>query len=207
MPADHRPVPDGQASSLPAAYTAAGPASSPSLSWSVVDLLARRPMLLLSAWTGIWFAILARHGGIAWIFFVKGSSLLFAGNYNGHNRPGFLHLYASYPGFQIGPLAFGVAQVLRTLVPGQPIGPYQNVVLAQLVMSAMGLVTLVIIGRIVLLARPELAGRRDFAWAFLVGGAVFMVGWSELAVAYGHLDDSLALMLAAAGTLAALRGR
>src|SRR5215469_11838425 len=173
MPADHRPVPDGQASSLPAAYTAAGPASSPSLSWSVVDLLARKPMLLLSAWTGIWFAILARHGGIAWIFFVKGSSLLFTGNYNGHNRPGFMHFYANYPGFQIGPLAFGVAQVIRNVVPGQPVGPYQGVVLAQLIMSAMGLVTLVVIRRIALLARPELARQRGFLLTFLAGGAVF----------------------------------
>ncbi len=173
-------------------------------------------MLLLTAWTGVWFAILARGGGIAWIFFVKGSSLLFAGNYNGHNRPGFLHLYASYPGFQIGPAAFGVAQVIRNLIPGQPIGPYQGVVAAQLVMSAMGLVTLLLIRKIALLVRPEL-GRsgspaspadpvRHFGWAFLAGGAIFMVAWSELAVAYGHLDDALALVLVAAAVLAAIRG-
>jgi hypothetical protein len=164
-------------------------------------------MLPLAAWTAIWFATLARHGGISWIFFVKGSSLLFAGNYNGHNRPGFLHLYASYPGFQIGPLAFGVAQVIRTLVPGQPIGPYQGVVLAQLLMSAIGLVVLFLIRRIALFVRPELAYQPNFGWAFLAGGAVFMVAWSELAVAYGHLDDALALLLAATAVLAAVRGR
>lgn len=163
-------------------------------------------MLLLSGWTAVWFAILARHGGIAWIFFVKGSSLLFTGNYNGHNRPGFLHLYANYPGFQIGPAAFGAAQVIRNVVPGQPVGPYQGVVLAQLVMSAIGLLTLVVIRRIALLARPELAGRRDFRLTFLGGGAVFMIAWMELAVAYGHLDDSLALSLAAAAILAAIQG-
>ncbi len=163
-------------------------------------------MLALSAWTAIWSAILARHGGIAWIFFVKGSSLLFTGNYNGHNRPGFLHLYASYPGLQIGPLAFGVAQVIRTLIPGQPIGPLQGVATAQFVMSALGLIALVIIRRIALTARPELAMVREFGWAFLAGGAVFMVGWCELAVAYGHLDDALALLLAAAAVLAAVKG-
>jgi hypothetical protein len=102
-------------------------------------------MFWLSGWTAAWFAILAPAGGIAWIFFVKGSSLLFTGNYNGHNRPGFMHLYQSYPGMQIGPLAFGLAQVLRTLIPGQPVGPDQNVVLAQVVMSAIGLVTLALI--------------------------------------------------------------
>ena len=163
-------------------------------------------MVLLSGWMAIWFAILARHGGISWVFFVKGSSLTFTGTYNGHNRPGFLHLYANYPGFQIGPLAFGLAQVIRNLVPGQHLGPYQDVVLAQLIMSAMGLLTLVVIKRIALLARPELAGRRDFRLTFLAGGAVFIVAWMELAVAYGHLDDSLALLLAAVAVLAAIRG-
>lgn len=163
-------------------------------------------MLFLSGWTAIWYAILARHGGIAWIFFVKGSSLLFTGDYNGHNRPGFLHLYASYPGFQIGPLAFGFAQVIRNLVPGQPVGAYQGVVPAQLIMSAIGLLTLVVIRRIALLARPELAGRREFRLTFLAGGALFMIAWMELAVAYGHLDDSLALLLAAAAVLAAIQG-
>jgi len=163
-------------------------------------------VLLLTGWTAIWFAILARHGGISWSFFVKGSSLLFTGNFNGHNRPGFLHLYASYPGFQIGPLAFGVAQVIRNLVPGQPVGPSQGVVLAQMIMSALGLLTLVVIRRIAVLARPELAGRRDFRLTFLTGGAVFIVAWMELAVAYAHLDDSLALLLAALAVLAAING-
>jgi hypothetical protein len=167
-------------------------------------------MLLLTGWTAIWFAILARNGGIAWLFFVKGSSLLFSGTYNGHNRPGFLHIYANYPGFQIGPLAFGVAQVIRNLIPGQPVGRYQNVVLAQLIMSAMGLATLVVIRRIALFARPELATQRPtqrgFRLTFLAGGAVFMVAWMELAVAFGHLDDALALLLSAAAVLAAIQG-
>jgi hypothetical protein len=163
-------------------------------------------MLALTAWTAAWFAILARHGGIAWVFFVKGSSLLFTGHYNGHNRPGFLHVYQSYPGIQIGPLALGAAQVLRTLIPGQPIGPYQGVVLAQLIMSAIGLITLALIRRIALIARPQLAGTDEFRWTFLAGGAIFMVAWTELAVAYGHLDDSLALLLAVVAVLTAITG-
>src|SRR5579863_8678044 len=169
--------------------------------------LTKSPLFWLTGWTAAWFAILARHGGISWIFFVKSSSLLFAGTYLGHNRPGFMHVYASYPGMQIGPLAFVLAQVLRTAVPGQPIGPYQGVVLAQLVMSAIGLLILVIIRRIATLARPDLAERRDFRWAFVGGGALFIVAWSELAVAYGHLDDALALLLAAIAVWAAVTGR
>ncbi|HVB44310.1 MAG TPA: hypothetical protein VNF47_16615 [Streptosporangiaceae bacterium] len=163
-------------------------------------LLIRRPMMPLAAWTAIWFAILARNGGIAWVFFVKGSSLLFDGTFNHHNRPGFMHVYASYPGLQIGPLSFVVAQAIRTL------GPDQGLVLAQVVMSVIGLGTLAILRRIALLARPELARQRAFYWTFLAGGALFMVAWTELAVAYGHLDDALALLLAAAALWAAITG-
>jgi hypothetical protein len=205
MPADPPPVTDGLANPPPAAEPAGQRAQAIS-SRSLGQRLITSPMLLLSGWTAIWFAILSRHGGIAWIFFVKGSSLLFTGNYNGHNRPGFLHLYASYPGFQIGPLAFGLAQVIRNLVPGQPVGPFQGVVTAQLIMSGMGLLTLMIIRRTALITRPELAGERRFRFTFLAGGALFMIAWSELAVAYGHLDDSLALLLAAAAALAAVQG-
>lgn len=217
MPADYRPVADGPADPLPPAASPADPAdqaeptdpAEPADPARPAGRLAERltrPMLLLTGWTAIWFAILARNGGIAWLFFVKGSSLLFNGTYNGHNRPGFLHIYASYPGFQIGPLAFGVAQVIRNLIPGQPIGRDQNVVLAQLIMSAMGLLTLVVIRRIALVARPELATLRSFRRTFLVGGAAFMIAWMELAVAFGHLDDSLALLLAAGAVLTAIQG-
>ncbi len=195
MPSEPQPVSGWPASDLPA----------PAHTWT--RRLIRSPFLPLSAWTGIWFAILARHGGIAWIFFVKGSSLLFDGNYNGHNRPGFMHLYHSYPGMQIGPLAFVLAQVIRNVVPGQPVGPYQGVVLAQLIMSAIGLGALAVIRRIILVSRQDLAASRGFRPAFLAGGAVFMVAWTELAVAYGHLDDALALLLGTCALLAAITGR
>src|SRR5580658_10644272 len=126
MPADPQPALDG-----PAEFRSARTETDAQRPWSHARAIASVPMLALTAWTAAWFAILARHGGIAWVFFVKGSSLLFTGHYNGHNRPGFLHVYQSYPGIQIGPLALGAAQVLRTLIPGQPIGPYQGVVLPQ----------------------------------------------------------------------------
>jgi hypothetical protein len=157
-------------------------------------------MTTLTAWTAVWFMILARRGGIAWIFFVKGSSLLFTGHFGAHSRPGGMHVYASYPGLQIGPLAFAAAQVLRRL------GPDQGIVVAQLVMSAIGLVTLVVIRRIVLTTRPELGVPPGLDWTFLVGGAIFMPAWTELAVAYGHLDDALALLLAALALWAAISG-
>ncbi len=163
-------------------------------------LLIRRPMIPLTAWTAVWFVTLARRGGFAWIFFVKGSSLLFAGHFAALSRPGGLHVYASYPGLQIGPLAFAVAEVIREL------GPDQGLVVGQVFMSVVGLVTLLIIRRITLTARPELTARPDLDWTFLAGGAIFMTAWTELAVAHGHLDDALALVLAALALWAAITG-
>jgi hypothetical protein len=166
----------------------------------LVRLITRRPMIVLTAWTAVWFAVLAPTGGVAWIFFVKGSSLLFSGHFAAHSRPGGMQLYASYPGLQIGPLAFAVAEVIRKL------GPDQGLVLAQILMSVVGLLIVVIIRRITAAARPEFARRPDLGWGFLAGGAVFMTAWTELAVAYGHLDDALALLLAALALWAAITG-
>jgi hypothetical protein len=161
---------------------------------------ARRPMLVLVPWTAAWFVILARRGGIAWIFFVKGSALLFTGHFAAHSRPGGMRLYASYPGLQIGPLSFVVAEAIRKL------GPDQGLVLAQIILSVIGLLTLMTIRSIAVTARPELIRRSDLDWTFLAGGAVFMTAWTELAVAYGHLDDALALLLAALALWAAITG-
>src|ERR1022692_4287996 len=98
-------------------------------------LIPPRPMIGLTASTAVWVVGPAPRGGFAWIFFVKGSSLLFSGHFAAHSRPGGMQLYASYPGLQIGPLAFAVAEVIRKL------GPDQGLVLAQLIMSVVGLLT------------------------------------------------------------------
>ena len=146
---------------------------------------------VLGCWTAVWFAILARNGGIAWKFFVQGSLLLFTGHDGGSTKPGGLHLYASYPQLQIGPLALGAAQLLRHL------GPDGGIAIAELAMTAAGLVMLHAIERIALTVRPELALEpRTLQRTMLGGGAVFMIAWAELAVQFGHLDDVIALLCA-----------
>jgi len=145
----------------------------------------------LGCWTAIWFAFLARNGGVAWKFFIQGSLLLFTGHDGGSTKAAGLHLYASYPKLQIGPLAFAVAQVLRHL------GPDGGIVTAELAMTAAGLFMLYAIERIALTVRPELALRpARLQRVMLAGGAVFMVAWAELAVEFGHLDDVIALLCA-----------
>ncbi len=170
--------------------------------------------LILAGWAAVWFALLApgqqRHypegGGIAWRpFLVNGSHLLFGGPFGGphsiHLLPGGLHLYANYPSLQIGPLAFAVAEPVRFL------GPHGGLVAAQVLISAMGLVLLLVIRRILSVIRPELTGQRGADLAFLAGAAVFVIGWQELAVAYAHLDDALVLLLAVLAVWAAISGR
>ncbi len=178
----------------------------------------------LACWTAAWFVILAPRGGIAWHFFTEGSRLMFSGRYGRfYHLPGGLHLYANYPWLQIGPLAFALAELIRHA------GPDQGLVTAQVVMTGMGLATLAAIMHIALtfwaptghgaavpadgaaaragstaVPRRDLTARRR---VFLAGGAVFMIAWVELAVAFGHLDDALALLLAVLALAAAVRGR
>jgi hypothetical protein len=164
-------------------------------------LAANWELAALCCWAAPWFVILARHGGIAWDYFVQGSSLIFSGHDGASAHPGGLHIYANYPELQIGPLAFRTAQLIRLLGPGQ------GLVLAELVMAAMGLVALYVIRRVTLTVRPELAGRTATRWTFLSGGAVFVITWQQLAVYFGHLDDALALLAALLALWAAVSRR
>jgi hypothetical protein len=176
--------------------------------WSAPQRLSRQrlsrqwPLLVLSGWAAVWFRVLAPAGGIAWHFFVEGSRLAFSGPYPPHYRgAGGLHLYANYPWLQIGPLSFAVAQVLRHL------GPDNGLVTAELVMTVMGLGVLIVVRHVAVAVRPDLAAGRSLRWGFLAGGAIFMIGWEELAVAYGHLDDALALLCAVLALRAAISRR
>ena len=164
--------------------------------WRPGPALARNwDLTALCGWTALWFVILAHNGGIAWTYFVQGSLLLFTGHDGASAYPGGLHIYANYPQLQIGPLAFSTGQLIRHL------GPDQGLVVAEVVMTAMGLLALGTIKRITLTVRPELSGRTVTRWTFLAGGALFMINWTQLAVAFGHLDDALALL----ATILALR--
>jgi len=148
-------------------------------------------LLVLGGWTLIWFVIIAPHGGISWGFFTTGSRLLFGPGSGALPHASGLDLYASQPQLQIGPLAFGAAQILRH------IGPDQGLVATQIAMTAVGLILVHAISVIATDIRPDLTARPDrLRWAVLVGGAVFLIAWVELSVAYTHLDDGLALAFA-----------
>jgi hypothetical protein len=182
------------------------------LSW----LPPRWQLAVLVAWTAIGSALSLQGstgqrygGGIDWqAFLVPGSRLLYSGAV-GYNCPGFpyshlaggMHLYASYPCLQIGPLAFVLAAPIRLL------GPNNGLVAAEVIMSLIGLALLLVLWRIMVIVRPELQHTRAAQWTLLVGGAVFMISWETLAVADGHLDDVLALLFAALAVLAGVRGR
>jgi hypothetical protein len=159
-------------------------------------------LVVLGCWSLGWFLAWSRHGGEAWHFFTLGSSALFDGARGPHALPGGLHLYASYPQLQIGPLALVIAQGLRYLSPNQ------GVLAAEVAGAAAGLYLVHAVLQIALKARPDLA-RQPLALrvTVLVGGAVFLVGWDELAVTFVHLDDVIALVLAVLAVQAAVAER
>ena len=160
----------------------------------------------LACWAVLWFVVLARRGGIDWKFFSTGTSLLFGGHppvipgitggagtagpagLPGPRPPGGLDIFANYPALQMGPLSYLTAAVIR------------NVVAAEVVLQAAGLLIVYLIDRIAEIARPG----HDKPATLLAGGAVFLVAWSELAAAFAHLDDGLALLLAVLAVYAAV---
>jgi hypothetical protein len=147
----------------------------------------RRRFALLGGWATVWFAIFAPHGGYSWHYFVQGSKLLFDGAAAGAPAGG-VHLYANYPQLQIGPFTFAVANVLRQL------GPSGGEFAAELFMTALGLLVLYCVERIAVTLRPDLDDGDTLHVTMLAGGGAFLIGWTDLSVAYSHLDDALALL-------------
>ena len=98
----------------------------------------RMHLLLLTAWTVLWFAVVQRHGGFSWHYLRTGGELLYAGR---HRPDGGLNLYAHHPELQMGPLSFLTAGLFNPFP--EPVGQF----LAAAVMSLLGLVILVEAGR------------------------------------------------------------
>jgi hypothetical protein len=157
----------------------------------------RRRLTLLSGWALLWLVILAVHGGYSWHYFTQGSALLFSGASAGAPAGG-LHLYANYPQLQIGPFTFAIADLL------QRIGPSHGLYAAEAVMSALGVLVLYCLERIAQVVRPDLEHTGRYRATMLIGGAVFLVGWVDLAAGYAHLDDVLALVCATLAVWAAV---
>ena len=144
----------------------------------------------LSLWTVAWFIKTAPGGGIAWVFFRSGTAALF-GDPGWFRPPGGLHLYASNPDLQIGPLSFAVAEVLRHL------GPDSGITVAEILLTAAGVLLIAAIESLARTVRPELRERPlALQLTVLAGGGAFMIAWVDLAAGYLHLDDGLALILA-----------
>ena len=144
--------------------------------------------VLLSGWSALWALYFSVKGGFSWHFFVQGSTLLFHGAAAGQPAGG-LDIYANYPQLQIGPFTFAIAEGLRHL------GGSNGLLAAEAFMTVLGLVVLYCVERIAEAMRPELAGSARLDRTMLIGGGVFMIGWTELGVGIGHLDDVLALTL------------
>jgi hypothetical protein len=183
----------------------------------IVRLVRRHWLYLaLGCWAAVWFAVLAPRGGIDWKFFTTGTSLLFGGHpaviggitggsdaagpagLPGPPPPGGLYIYGNYPALQMGPFSYLVTGALRQLAPDNGLAA------AEVLLQAAGLLAVYLIERIALIARPSLAGTRAFRLTLLAGGAAFLVAWSELAAAFAHLDDGLALLLAVLAVRAAV---
>ncbi|WP_079102254.1 hypothetical protein [Streptomyces sp. TP-A0356] len=156
-------------------------------------------LVLLAAWTVLWFAVVEPHGGFSWHYLRTGGELLYQGPSSGGD--GGLNLYAHHPELQMGPVSFLAAGLFNPF-PGA-VGQ----LLAAALMSLLGLVVLVLAGR-------------SAAWHFLgtgtnhqrlrqrvlVAGLAFIPMWIEVAVRFGHLDDVLALFFTVLAVHSVTRG-
>jgi hypothetical protein len=139
-------------------------------------------------WMGVWAVVHATDALVSWHFVVSGAALL--------RSPGHLaglHLYATHPELQMGPLTFLVASPLS----GAP--EWASGLLAAVTIAAAGPLLLQAVTRL-----PQVtvtARQRGLA------AAVLMPVWAELAVHYTHLDDALALALLVAALHAVSRER
>lgn len=158
----------------------------------------RMHLVLLTAWTVLWFAVVQPHGGFSWHYLRMGGELLYAGP---GSADGGLNLYAHHPELQMGPLSLLAAGLFNPLP--ESVGQF----LAAAVMSLLRLVILVVAGR-------------SAAWHFLgtgtnhqrlrqrvlIAGLAFIPMWIEVAVRFGHLDDVLALFFATLAVRSLTRG-
>jgi hypothetical protein len=178
------------------ALAAAEPGGSPSLRDRAADLTAaalthRYGVLGVTALV-LW--LFAGHGSYYsdWHFFVAGAASL-----TGGGSGGGLHVYASHPYLQYGPLA------LLFAVPVRLIGPDAGWALGSAICMALGVLTVWMIERAAIAVGVQARLRP----AILVGGVFFLKAWCSAAVSAGHPDDVIALTAVAAGVLGVARGR
>ena len=129
--------------------------------------------LWLIAWTTA--EILFSHTHMySWHYVMTGARVL--------RSPDWFALYGLHPELQMGPLTFVVAEPL-SLLPKE-VGR----VVAAAVMAAVGL----LIVREVRALVPPTSALDKRRWLLI--SAILLVGWLEVAVRFGHLDDVMALL-------------
>lgn len=159
----------------------------------------RMHLVLLTAWTVLWFAVVEPHGGFSWHYLHTGGELLYQGP--GGDGTGGLNLYAHHPELQMGPVSFLAAGLFN------PFPEATGQFLAAALMSLLGLVIVVLAGRS---AAYHLLGtgtnHQRLRQRVLIAGLAFIPMWIEVAVRFGHLDDVLALFFTALAVRAVTRG-
>ncbi|MFD8549064.1 hypothetical protein [Streptomyces sp. NPDC059649] len=156
-------------------------------------------LVLLTAWTALWFAVVEPHGGFSWHYLRTGGELLYQGTAG--DGTGGLNLYAHHPELQMGPLSFLTAGLFN------PFPEATGQFLAAALMSLLGLVIVVLAGRS---AAHHFLGtgtnHQRLRQRVLIAGLAFIPMWIEVAVRFGHLDDVLALFFTALAVRAVTRG-
>ncbi len=129
---------------------------------------------VLTAWTVLWGLVHAPAGGYSWHYFALGAKLLTSPAAGA----GGVHLYASHPELQIGPLSLLVAAPLRHL------DPWQGRVAASVLLTAMGLFVLAALVRV-----REQTDRVANSLLLLIGLLLLPV-WCELGTPAGAVMSS-----------------
>jgi hypothetical protein len=153
-------------------------------------------LAVLGVWAALWFALVERHGGVSWHFLRTGAQLLFGAPTGG------LALYANHPELQIGPVSFVAAALFTPLQAGT------GELVAEGVMSALGLWMLVLVGRTAALHYLGTGmNHRRLQQRILIAGLAFIPMWVEVSVRFAHLDDVLALFFTTLAVHALVSGR
>ena len=78
----------------------------------------RMHLVLLTAWTVLWFAVVEPNGGFSWHYLRTGGELIYQGAAG--DGTGGLNLYAHHPELQMGPVSFLTSRDCSTPSPRPP---------------------------------------------------------------------------------------
>ena len=156
-------------------------------------LSTRWVWITLLVWATIWAVVMNRHGGLSWHYFDQGGLALV----DLDNPAGSLHVYASHPELQFGPVSMVAAAALSLL------GVHSGLVAAQVLGAVAGLLVLLLVSGIATQERQLGTGRQRLI-TLLLSGLAFLPVWMNLAVRFVHIDDVLALTFVVAAVWAAV---